>query len=37
VRGKEELTGGPHMAAREEVEDGPVVRWAERARWAAAW
>jgi hypothetical protein len=26
----------PHMAAREEVEDGPAVRWAERARWAAA-
>jgi hypothetical protein len=31
------LTVGAHMAAREEVEDGPAVRWAERARWAAAW
>jgi hypothetical protein len=33
-KGIEGLTGGSQLAERQEVEDGPAVRWAERARWA---
>jgi hypothetical protein len=34
AKGIEGLTGGSQLAERQEVEDGPAVRWAERARWA---